>query len=412
MPIYTVKTGTLSDSTAENKRNLARKSNGDLWCTYHRSDGTAVQIYCAYSTDGGQTWTEEQVTNNLFGGYGQWYPAIAIDSADNIHVVWYGDGWGTDTWNLNIQYRKRTTSWQTQEAVTTDVTNDQIYPSIAIDSSNNVHVVWLGYGWGTNTNYANLQYRKRTTVWQDQEAITDMNDEQSFPSIAIDSSNNVHVIWFGRGWGTYTNRWNIQYRKRTTSWQTQEAVTDKNGWQWEPSIAIDSNNNVHVVWYGGETPSSIGNIQYRKRTTSWQTQEAVTDKNAEQYCPSIAIDVSNNVHVVWDGYGWGVNTSSDNIQYREKTTSWQTQVGITDRAYTQGYPSLIWASYPTVDGLKTNIPKTGYAFVWSGQDATGYNVEYFASDDLSWETARHHRHHPTIPTEPNRGKVLSEMGSL
>jgi len=92
-PSYTIKTGASTSSTkCNNQQKLARKSNGDLWCVYYRSDGTYSQIYASYSTDGGETWTEEQVCS---GSDNQYNPSIAIDSSDNIHVVWYGKGWGS-----------------------------------------------------------------------------------------------------------------------------------------------------------------------------------------------------------------------------------------------------------------------------------------------------------------------------
>ena len=160
-PSYTVKTGALSDSTqANSQRKLARTSDGTLWCVYHRISGSYRQIFASYSTDDGETWTEEAVTS---ASYNQYHPAIAIDSQDNIHVVWRGLGWGTNTNYTNIRYRKRTSSgWQSHEAVT-DKNKHQYHPSIAIDSNDNVHVVWGGAGWGTNNNYDNIQYRKRTS---------------------------------------------------------------------------------------------------------------------------------------------------------------------------------------------------------------------------------------------------------
>jgi len=407
-PTYTVETGTLADSTAYNgKRSLARKSNGDLWCTYSRSDGTTQQIYCAYSTDGGENWNEEQVTNQTAGN-DQGYPSIAIDSSDNVHIVWQGLGWGTNTGYTNIQYRERTTSWQTQEAVTDEANVEISYPSIAIDSSDNIHVAWTGRGYLPEFTASNIQYRKRTIEgWQTQEAVTVEGIDQFCPSIAIDSADNIHVVWVE---GSVLS---VQYKKRTTSWQTQEAVTEE-GYSYDdlsssPSIAIDSADNIHVVWraWNCGTNSDYFNIQYRERTTSWQTQEAITDIAAEQWDASIAIDSSDNIHVAWRGRGWGTNTTKYNIQYRERTTSWQTQVGITDRAYNNQYPILIWALYPTVSTVKTNIPKTGYALVWSGQDADGYKVEYFASDDLSWEVPNAA---PTVSTlvSPSNGSYTSD----
>ena len=386
-PSYTVKTGTVSDSTAENgKRSLARTSDGTLHCVYHRSNGTTQLVYYAYSKDQGATWTEEQVSYPPSKTNTQFFPSIAVDSKGNVHVVWNGFGWGTNTGKNNIEYRMRTSSgWQTQEAVT-DKTDSQVHPSIAVDSQDNVHVVWYGTRWGTNPLTANIEYRMRTSSgWQPPESVTDIAAIQKLLSIAIDSKDNVHVVWHGLGWGTNTGFNNIEYRMRTSSgWQPQEAVTDKNRNQFSPSVAVDSEDNVHVVWYGLGWGTNTGNynIEYRMRTSSgWQAQEAVTDKNYDQVAPSVAVDSEDNVHVVWYGFGWGTNTFSFNIEYRMRTSSgWQPEVALTDLAFLQEYPVLIWAEWPD----PPNVPQTGYALVYSGQDANGDKVVYLASSDLTW----------------------------
>ncbi|MCD6143602.1 BNR-4 repeat-containing protein, partial [Thermococcus sp.] len=205
---------------------------------------------------------------------------------------------------------------------------------IAIDGNDNVHVVWRGTGWGTNTGYHNIQYRKRTsTGWQSQEAVTDKDADQVNPSIAIDSDGNVHVVWFGKGWGANTTNWNLQYRKKTSS--------------------------------------------------GWKPREAITDKNADQTHPVIAIDKDDNVHVVWRGLGWGTNTGYYNIQYRKRTSSgWQTREGLTDVAINQYFPNLIWALYPLIGAVRTNRPEVGYAFVWTD----GTTIKFYKSDDFTITT--------------------------
>ena len=78
-------------------------------------------------------------------------------------------------------------------------------------------------------------------------------------------------------------------------------------------------------------------------------------------------------------------TGVPNIQYRVKTSSgWQAQVGLTDLAYNQGLPNLIWAEWPDPSVVRTDVPETGYALVYTGQDAAGYKVVYYASEDLTW----------------------------
>ena len=365
---YTVVTNTGAISTAySHQRAIVRDSTGRLWTVYHRNvSGLGGNIFVAYSDNDGATWTEEAVTNISGDQYGA---SIAIDSSGYVHVAWAGTGWGTYTARYSIQYRKRTSSWQTQEAVT-NIDSNQSPPSIAVDSFGYVHVAWHGQGWGVNTGAQNIQYRKRTSSWQAQESVTDSASSQGFVPIAIDSSNYVHVAWYGQGWGTNTGRNNIQYRKRTSSWQAQESVTDISSHQYLACIDVDSSNYVHVAWYGqgwGDY-TAVDQIQYRKRTSSWQTQEAVTNINATQLNPSVVVDSSNYVHVAWYGQGWGTNTGRNNIQYRKRTSSWQTQVGITDEANEQYYPSLC-----------PDLSADNYALVWTGYTGTQYNV-YFEGE--------------------------------
>jgi len=398
---YKVATGEEDSTAYNNKRSLARKSNGDLCCAYSRGG----RIYYGYSTNDGKSWTEEQVTSEEEAAWGM-YPSIAVDSVDNVHVVWEGNNLGGEypDYDHNIQYRKRTSEgWQNQEAITDDP-NGQFSPAIAIDSNDNVHTVWEGFGWGENPDSFNIQYRKRTGAgWQDQEPVTDIGGWQDCAAIAIDSAGNVHLSWFGLSWGENPDSLNIQYRKRTNEgWQDREAVTDVADWQIFPTIAVDSADIAHIIWTGkgwGDNPDYY-NIQYQKRASEgWRDQdrEPVTDiaynqtfESGDGSCfggPSMSIDSDDNIHVVWPGFGWGQYPDNLNIRYRRKTTSWQSQVGITDIAYYNSHPILIWALYPVIGGLRTNRPKAGYALVWSGQDEYGYKVEYFASKDLGWETA-------------------------
>jgi hypothetical protein len=389
---YTVKMGTIRDSTAFNsQRLLVRSSDGALHCVYVRIDDIELthQIFYANSTDGGVTWTEELVSDNIIMAE-QHYPCIAIDSKDNIHVTWHGFGWGVNFTVSNIQYRTRTVNgWQTQEAIT-DKNVSQYAPIITIDSKDNIHIVWGGFGWGVNSDFTNIQYRMKTANgWQTQEAITDKDDSQRYPSMAIDSKDNVHVVWSVWGWGVNTDDRNIQYRMKTANgWQTQEELTDKNSDQFYPCIAIDSKDNVHMVWNGWGWGINIdfSNIQYRMKTSNgWQTQEELTDKNSDQYAPSIAIDSKDNVHMVWHGWGWGTNPNVGNIQYRMRTVNgWQTQEAITDLPYDQWFPNLIWTMYPDFSSVKTNVPESGYAIIYSGTDENGYKIVYLLSSDLKW----------------------------
>src|SRR5262249_53439553 len=91
---------------------------------------------------------------------------------------------------------------------------------------------------------------------------------------------------------------------------------------------------------------------------------------------------SDNVHLVWYNV-----TSPAIIHYRERTSGgWQTQSDLTSGAVNDVGPNLIWALHPTVNGLKPNRPKTGYAMAWQSNELVNRD-KYYPSADLTWDSA-------------------------
>ena len=335
-------------------RRLAYKKDGTLLCVYQKYLSPKVyrQVFLARSTDHGVTWTEEQVTigDTEHGDF----PCLAIDSQDHIHIVWAGSTSG-------IVYREYTTSWQSQVELES---GDGWCPSIAIDSQDNVHVVW------TEGNY--IKYRKKVNgSWQAEENVVDSIADQEPPAIAVDNSDNVHVVWFGLNWGTFPTKYQTQYRKRTTSWQTQVEVTDVNYDQYVNAIAIDGNDDVHFLWVG-DSASGLNRPQYRRTISGiWQAQEELADERISGIYANVAIDINR------DGY---INTfwqraSDHTIQYRQHTDSWQTQEEILTppAGFRYSAPSSLWAPHPTIGSVQTNVRQSGFILVhWVWNTTTSH----------------------------------------
>jgi len=386
MPFYVVKTpNNEGEATAFSPgRHFACASDGTLWCCYAGPDGGGInQIFLSFSLDDGVTWTELPAVTAA--ARDQENPSIAIDSLDNINIVWHGQIAVAD-WEIYFCQRHWSGVWGALETITA-VVERQRSPSIAIDSADNVHIVWVGNGWGVNVLFRNVQYRMRTAagVWQAQEPITDIASHQLWDSasIAIDAANIVHVVWSGLGWGVNVADNNIQYRQRAAGvWGVQEPVTDLATWNHMPCIALDLTGNVHIAWYAETLWGAIWDIFYGERIAGvWQAHVQLTNEGGsgwDQYQPSIAIDTSDDVHIVFHGNGWGVNTLNYNLQYFKRTGGvWGAREALTDRAFDQGYPSLIWAFHPTVGGVKPNV-LDNYLFVFTGQNEVGVlRVEFF-----------------------------------
>ncbi len=359
-----------------NARNLARTSDGKLWCVYTRVD----LVFCAYSSDYGTTWTEEQVSYPDDVNCDARNPSIAVDSSNNIHVVW-SEEIASLSLLAGIKYRKRTTTWGTEVNISTGTGQDygsgEVYddyaPAIAIDSSDYIHVAWRGRYHDVDGTKYSIVYRKYTTSWQTGEVVATGTAAwliQSDPTIGVDSSGNVHVAWYGNGWGTYPLKSSIQYAKRITTW-TQTAITDVNYGQLAPVIAIGSDNSVHLVWGGGDDGNI--NIQYKKDADVYV---AITTGTNNQD-PSISLESNGDIHVTW------VSSSGDpdwwsSVKHRAKVSgSWgsiETLV-TADASYPySGYPNLLYARYPA-----SQILSSDYKFKWEkGNPSSVYDAMLYS----------------------------------
>ena len=352
--------------------------------------GTDYEIMHAYYTTV-SGWSNATVISDGFGGV-YWNdgwsatPAIAVDSNDTVHVVWYDgtDGiWGTD---YEIMYVTYTTvsGWSNITVISDGFggvywNNDGSFnPAIAVDSNNAVHVVWYDFTagiWGGGGD-SEIMYVTYTTVsgWSNATVISDgfggvyWNDKNSFsPAIAVDSNNAVHVVWYDLTDGIWGTDVEIMYADYTTvsGWSNATVISDgfggvywNDGASTHPAIAVDSNDVVHVVWeddtagtWGADTEIMYANYT---STMDWSNISIISDghnniywNNGESVHPAIAVDSNNVVHVVWSDYtigGWGGGVTDSEIMHTEYTSisGWSLPLVISD-----GFGGVFWNDAPS-----------------------------------------------------------------
>lgn len=378
----TVATSEASHATAyDTQRKLVRLSEGTLYTIYPKKLGDYYQIYVKKSTDDGATWIDETRISTATGmaDYPQSAPSIAVDSNGYLHAVWAGKATGFTT-DTQIWYNKYTTSWAGPVRISTytDMEDyDQSAPSIAVDSSNYLHVVWLGRASGFTTN-DQVWYGKYITSWATPVRIstaTGMDGaSQWYPSIAVDSRDDLHAVWPGRASGYPLDQ--IWYAKYTTGWVTPiriSTLTDMEDHdQYFPSIAADSGDCLHVVWYG-QAPGFVDSLQqiwYAKYVTSWSTPIRISTATGmdgyQQAAPSIAADSNDYLHVVWRGKATGY-IDNDKVWYAKYETSWETPIWI-QVVGKNGYPNLRWSFHHCHGGY--------LHYVFTEGTASPYNVKF------------------------------------
>jgi len=326
-----------------------------------------IGIFLLSQLIGAQTWTADKRLTWTSGW--SFTPDIAVDSSNNIHVVWDDFSSGAS----EIYYKKSTDgglTWSTKQLTWNSVGNSA--PAIAIASTDHIHVVWGG----RRTGNFEIYHKKSTdggTNWTTKR-LTWNSGFSWHPDIAIDSSDNIHVVWYDDTSGNYE----IYHKKSTddgASWTTKRLIWNSNH-SWYPAMAIDSSDNIHVVW----EDSTPGNweILYKRSTNggvSWTTKRLTWNAEHSRHT-AIAVDSSNHIHVVWEDYS-PLNSETFYKKSTDGGTTWTTK-RLTWNAGGSRQPAIV------IDSSK-NIH-----IVWP--DSTPGNIEIFykrsTNGGANWTTKR------------------------
>jgi hypothetical protein len=199
------------------------------------------------------------------------------------------------------------------------------------------------------------------------------------PRIAKDSSDYLHVVW-----SDYTPGPDEIYYKKSidggATWKTKR-ITWTPGYSYSPDIAIDTSDHIHVVWYDNTNwnPGKY-EIYYKKSTdggATWSPTKRLSWNSGESKRPVIATDSSGQVHVVWSDDSFGPYEL-----YHKKSTDG----GIT----WSGASRLTWLSgssiYPAVcTDLSNNVH-----VAWHDDTSGNWEIYYKRSTDggTTWTTRR------------------------
>jgi Neuraminidase (sialidase) len=168
----------------------AIESNKTIHLVWSDNTPGNSEIYYKRSTDGGATWSAaKRLTWTLDHSY---VPAIAIDSKSAVHMVWKDKAAGSD----EIFYKSSAdggTTWSAAKRLTWTAL-DSNAPAIGVDSIDTLRLVWHG---STPGNYE--IFAKSSTdggkTWSSSQRLTWTPGSSVWPAIAIDSDNVIHVVW-------------------------------------------------------------------------------------------------------------------------------------------------------------------------------------------------------------------------
>jgi len=206
-------------------------------------------------------------------------------------------------------------------------------PCVAVDSKGHLHVSWTEFvGPDRQVFYARWEGGPN---WTAAERLSDTLGYSGFPALGVDSEDRVHLVWYGFDGATYQ----VYYRYLEGAlWhatvQATSGVQDANN----PSIAVGPDDQVHVafftyvrgdldVWYMIGGPAG------------WNLIQRVNPAGAPSTDPSIAVHLNGTPAIA---YAAGANSSLE-VRYAERDLAgnWTYNTAVSAHGEGGDNPSLV-----------------------------------------------------------------------
>jgi hypothetical protein len=273
-------------------------------------------VVLKYAVNSSGIWVIE-IVEIVNGGGARGGASISVDSNDNPHISYY------DKSNSTIKYAIKSGGIWSIEIV--DVGYDWSSPSIALDSNDNPHISYYDY------NKKDLKYAMKSGGTWDIEIVDSVGDVGRYPSIALDSKDNPHISYYEDTSPPYYSG-NLKYTTKINGTWYNETVDSKDKQiGMDTSIAIDSSDNVHISYWA----ATSGNLKYAmKNGSTWNIETADLWGGTGSFS-SIAIDSNDNPQI---SYHYHRNGNDGDLKYAVKIPKPDLQVSTNDMRFDPSSP--------------------------------------------------------------------------
>jgi hypothetical protein len=187
--------------------------------------------------------------------------------------------------------------------------------------------------------------------------------------MAMDGNDNVHVVWYDHRY----DQAEIFYEKVRGGMDTDRRLTNLAGDQWAPAIGVDNDQHIQVLWHGNSPGNcEIFRLQYNGAARS--ALEQVTDDPATSANVSLAIGPDNHLHIAFK------DNRSGNFDIYYKTfdgIAWSEDAPLTTDPTDAGCPSIACDPDGNIHVVwqdsRHGDPEL-YHRSWDGRDSSGHRV--------------------------------------
>ncbi|MBT5735293.1 MAG: hypothetical protein HOI28_00415, partial [Euryarchaeota archaeon] len=310
-----------TQAMAQNMQSMALDSNGDSHISMYDYANGKVK----YISDSSGSWVDiSLVSTDDVGGHN----SIAVDSNDAIHIAYFGYLNPSGTGVNNLMYSSCVSSCGTPSSWSTTIIDNSgdvgKWNSIAIDSNNNLHISYYD---SANANkdlkYATCSSSCTTASSWSSITVDNVGDVGEYTSMAIDSNDDLHIIYSGaETTGLGSGNSNQEYATCSSVCTTVSSwtITSLNAPEdsiMENSLTIDSNDVLHVAFYDLDLRDLFYSMCASLCTSasSWSTT-TIDSANDVGNSPSIGVDSNNVLHI-----SYSANTPDYDMKYAKCISS-------------------------------------------------------------------------------------------
>jgi hypothetical protein len=272
-------------------------------------------VHSAFTTDGGDTWSDALDISNTPGK--SMDPAVAISSDGVVHAVWADttdSTTGPEIWH-SVSTDKGAT-WSKAKNISMTL-GDARRPALVCGPSNELFVCWADkLSDKTNTEIHLSVSKDGGRTFSKATNVSYTPGSSADPDIAVDEKG-VYLVWSDTS--THSGQREIFFMASHDlgkTWEKRVELVPTPGPSSRPAISAGE-GNLAVVWRrdttGHEANSQVWGVLSSDHGKSFSEPRNVSNTPGVAKCPDVVI-ANGKAHVIWDEYAKGLR--------HLKITSW------------------------------------------------------------------------------------------
>jgi hypothetical protein len=257
-------------------------------------------------------WTIERVDDPRFVHPNFGDHAVQVDKLGYLHAAYGGD---------HLYYARCTGDYAQSCTVQTVDPQDYTgqYASLALDDQGSPHIAYFAASASESCDEAALKYARWTgSFWQLQEVDRGCRGEQI--SLALAKDGRPHISYID----------SLQEQVWYAYWDGDKWHSEEMAAGYAPSIAMDGEDNLHLVYIGSGTQ---GSLWYRQKgADGWGAPFKLDSGDIFQH-PALAVDSSGGLHISYS------DVTRRKLRYANNSTGCWWMQDVDDMDY-QGFTAL------------------------------------------------------------------------